>query len=319
METEDRGYAKGMLVTLCAVLVSGFLVKTIASMLLGIVAETILMLIAIALSVLFFGTSGLRTIAVGYKGVPLLFGKRIQGIVYPEGIVWTWPKPIGDIMAVDTRDKTMDLPLTEVLTEDSVPVAITIALQIKVTDIFKYLDADKPEASLINSAESDIRSIALLFPASNIAQERQVISNALRTGVGGEATPLEGKLFQGLSDSKDLWGISVSQVRITHIRLPKELEDARTDIQVRESKQQAEIADAKAEMVEAEHIAKMLAVYKAAGLSPTEGMNMIQSERGKATRIILDGGADPLVKAGALAGGILPTGNSDGKNRRRRQ
>lgn len=297
--------------------------KTLGSTLLGSIAGSLLSLIAIAVSILYFGTGGLRTIPVGYKGIPLLFGKRVAGIVFPEGIIWTWPKPIGDIVAVDTRDKPIDLPLTEVLTEDNVPVNITMALQIKVTNIFRYLDADKPEASLGNAAESDMRSIVLRLQSGNIAQEKQNITHAMVTGQGGDATPLEGLMFQGLSDAPDLWGITVSQVRITHIRLPKELEDAKTDIQVRESRQKAEEADARAEMTEAEHIARMLAVYKAAGLSATEAMNMLQSERGKATRIILDGAADPLVKLGALAGGILGksqtvTGNTDPKGQRRR-
>jgi len=308
MATEDRGYTLGTLATLGIAGVAGLLIKMLGSILLGSIAGSLLSLIVIAVSILYFGTGGLRTIPVGYKGISLLFGKRVAGSIHPEGIIWTWPKPIGDVIAVDGRIKALPLPMTTILSQDSVPIDIEVVLQTQITNIDTYFNTDEAEKSLRDMALSEIRSIVFTLPSVQVNQKRADITRALITR---------------LSTSQDTWGITVSHVQILTVRLPHILESAFINVQVEESRQDREIAQAKGEMIEAKHVAEMMTLYKSAGLSPTEAMNMLQSERGKATRIILDGAADPLVKAGALAGGILGKsqttgGNTDPKSQRRR-
>lgn len=326
MAQPTRGYSKGIVVTIGIGIIAALLVKWVGSVVLHPIAGTLLALIAFAASILYFGKGGLRLVPISFIGIGLWFGKRVPGKIYSEGWVWTWPKPIGDIELKDGRDKPLDLPLTEVLTADNVPVDIDVALQIRITDIDKNLGAEKPEESLKNAAESDVRSIVLRLQSNSVAQEKQVIADAILKGEGAPQTPLEGLLLQGLAESETLWGIKVSQVRITHIRLPKILEDARTEVQVRVARQAQESQEAIGEMTEANHVAAMIEVYKSTGLSPTEAANIAQAERGKATRIILDGSAKPIAQAGALAGNLLntkapqqpPPANPEVKGQRRR-
>lgn len=311
--TESRGYGEGIVVTLGIGIITSLFVKFIGSWLLHPIAGTLLAFITLGACILYFGVNGLRTIPVGFKGMQLWLGKRVEGKGYPEGVVWNWPEPIGDLEIKDGRDKPLNLPLTEVLTADNVPIEIDVALQIKITDIYKNLSANKPEESLENAAESDLRSIVMKLQSSNVAQEKQAIIDVLTTGrgpapvPGADPSPLEGLILKGLAESEELWGIKVSQVRITHIRLPKKIEDARAEVQVQVANQAKETQQAIAEKTEANHVANMINIYKATGLSAPEAANIAQAERNKATRIIIDGNATPLERAGALAGGILNT------------
>lgn len=297
---DEKGYLEGIAVTLGIGLLTSLLVKWLGSAWLHPIAGTLLAYITLVACILYFGVNGLRTIPVGFRAMKLWLGKRVEGKEYPEGVVWNWPKPLGDLEVKDCRDKPLDLPLSAVLTADNVPVDIDGALQIKITDINKNLGADKPEESLKNAAESDIRSIVLRLQSSTVAQEKQLIASALM----GQ-TPIEGLLLKGLADSEDLWGITVSQVRITHIRLPQKLEEARTEIQIRAARLGQETEDAKAEKVAINNLAARIKTLKGTGLEPSEAVDAVQAEFGKITRVVLGGGAKPIERAGALAGGLL--------------
>ncbi|MDO8565888.1 MAG: SPFH domain-containing protein [Candidatus Moranbacteria bacterium] len=308
---DSRGYAEGVVVTLGIGIVASLLVKFFGSWLLHPIAGTLLALITLVACILYFGIKGLRTIPVGFIAMKLWLGKRVEGRKYPEGVVWNWPKPIGDLEIKDGRDKPLNLPLTEVLTADNVPIEIDVALQLKITDINKNLSADKPEESLKNAAESDLRSIVMKLQSSAVAQEKQVIVDVLTSGrgpapvPGTDPSPLEGLILKGLAESEQLWGIKVSQVRITHIRLPKKIEDARSEVQVQVANQAKETQQAIAEMTEARAVASQIKLYVEAGLLPQAAANLVQTERGKATRIIFDSTASPIENAGAFVGGIL--------------
>lgn len=322
--TESKNYKLGAIITGGFAIVASLFVDIVGSWLLHPIAGTLLAIIAFIATIL-YGIKGLRTIPVGSKGKPLWLGKRVDKSTCPEGLIWTWPKPFGDLIIIDVRDKPVNLPLTEVLTKDNVPVSINISLQTKITDLDVYLSSNRAEESLQNATESDIRTIVAQLQSETIPQEKQNITNAIegKPAVRG----LEKLTLQALTGAEAAWGITVSKVRITHIRLPEEMENANTEIQVQTANQKKETAQAVAEKIEARHVAEMMAIYKTAGLSPTEAINALQTERGKATRIILDGRADPLVQAGALAGPLLnaikpqtqsPSSDSAPKGQRRR-
>lgn len=297
-----RNYEEGVTVTAIAAIGTAVVMQIIGSWLLFPIVGTLLALIAFVVCILYFGVNGLSTIPVGFQGIGLWLEERVAGKIYPEGLVWNWPKPFGGIAIIDTRNKPIDLPLTQVLTKDRVPVSITVSLQTKIIDLYTNLSAQNPEESLKNAAESDIRFMAAQHASDEISNET-LAADVTRSL--DKDTPLEDVLLKGLHESENQWGIKVSQVRITSIRLPKDIEDANTEIQVQVANQKKEIAQTTAEKTEATHVADMVGIYKAAGLSPAEAINALQAERGKATRIILDGRADPLVQAGTLAGPLL--------------
>ncbi|MDP2837843.1 MAG: SPFH domain-containing protein [Candidatus Moranbacteria bacterium] len=293
--TTTRGFGTAVAanVTLGAILALG--TKWGFGFLLGPIAGTILAYIALVASLTYFGRLGFRQIPVGFQAIQLVFGARTKKI-YSEGWIWNWPSPLGDIGLVDTRQKPFEIPLTEVLTKDNVPVSINVALQIRVTDLDIYLSAEKPEDSLKNATESDIRLLAAKLSSTTIAQGKELISDAITSGKGAVGTVLEGTMLHELNDDEKIWGIKVIQVKVTHVRLPEAIEKARANVQV-------EAAQKVAETMETKTLAILISILTEKGIDAKDALAAIQAERGKRTIVSIEGTASDLVKAGTMAGG----------------
>lgn len=306
---EDRGFTEGALITLVLGAVSSILVGWISFKLLNPIAGWLLILITVSIVAIYFGKMGLRNIAVGRKAIGLWLGKR-TGKIYPEGWIWTWPHPFGDIIEVDIRERPLPLPLSKVVTADNVEVNVEATLQIQVSDINVYLSADKPEISLTNNIGSDVRASIAKYQSDNVAQEKVAISESLQNGGNTPGTPLERTLLRAIQDAPGSLGITVKRIAIQNIDIPAELEKARTEVKVAVAQQAKEAAQKVAETTEANHVAAMIEIYKRTGLSAKEAADIAQTERKKAERIIIDGGAKPIVQAGALVGRNLSSKSS---------
>lgn len=292
------------------------LTKALGTWFLHPIAGTLLAYVALAAAFIYFGWMGFRKVDVGFNGIQLIFGARTQKI-YSEGWVWNWPNPIGDIRIEDMREETLDLPLTEVLTLDNVPVSVDLAIQFRICVLHRFLDVQDARGSLDQAADSVTRIIVQGIDAEHVPGEKKTIAEKVQNGT---METLEKKSLHEYALSQ--WGLEIIKVRVTHIRLPEELEAARTNVQVMKANQDKENQQAIAEMTEAKHVAQLIEVYKGAGLDPVTAANTAQSEREKATRIVIDGTADPLVKAGALAGGLFtspPSSAPAPKSGRRRK
>ncbi len=300
----SRGYMGGTVVTLIASVLAAVIAFGLSLLMMNAFFAALLGLVTF-MATICFGWTGLREIPVGSKAIQLTLGKRTTRI-YPEGWIWNWPEPLGDIAIVDVRVSPIDLPVTEVLTADNVPVRINLSLQFSVIDIGVFLDAKDPETSLKNATESDIRTLAQKFNADKIAQEKSGIIAVLTSGeTGPPGSPLEQTAVRALVDAPEKWGVTVSAVNITEIRLPEEIEEARTEIQVAQAQQAKERAQAISERTETENVAELIRILMRTGLTATEAVNVVQSERGKAKRVIIDGNASPLAQLGVLAGNFL--------------
>lgn len=301
---DQRGYYEASFATVGLGGIASLATKYLMSWLLYPIAGMFMAYLVLAM-ILFYFASGFRQVPVGSRGVKLFLGKR-TGKTYVEGWAWNYPAPFGDIMLVGIRKKPLDLKITEILAKDNVKVDIDMALQIQITDPIMYLNSEAAEEMLQNATESDIRSIVSQIESSGIAQEKGTIVDTLKNGSPSKSgSPLEGIVINSLIDSVATWGIEVVSVQITQIRLPQDVEQANADIRIAEARQRKEQAEIVAETTEAEHVARMIKVYRDAGLDPTTAAAIAQSERGKATRIIIDGNGSPIEKAGALAGGLL--------------
>lgn len=307
-EEGSRGFVLAGIVNLAAAIIFPLLTKGLFGWIFFSLTGTILAVLVLFASPIYFGWLGFRSIPVGYQGIQLMWGKR-TGKTYKEGWNWNWPQPIGDIMSVDVRTRLIPLPMTEVLTADNVATSLAVALQCHISDIGIYLSAERPEESLKSAAESDFRTIVLKLQSEGVAQEKEVIAYTVSTGSGPAEKGLEGLALQALVHAPQKWGITVSEVQIKSIRLPKEIEDARANVQVEE-------AQRKAETVEAKHVADMIDILMKGdkGLSRKDALAAVQAERGKRTIIDVGGNASDDVKGGMMigAGGDLLKGDQTG-------
>lgn len=318
MSERNHGIIKAVIVNLVIGAVGSLLVKWLATWLLNPLAGMLLAYITLAMSLLYFGALGFRQVPIGYLGIGLWFEERVPDQIYPEGWCWNWPKPFADIKFEDVREETLDIKMTEVLTNDNVPVTLDLSVQLQVINLSRALDVKNPKGAIEEAVDSNTRIIVQTIDAERIGQEKKDIPDKIRNGTikltgqaPSDSAEIENLGTQSLgSYSESQWGYRIINIRITSIRLPKEMEDARTNVQVMKAERAKEIEQAAAEVIEANHVAALIKIYTDAQLSPAMAANVAQSERGKAIRIIVDGNADSLEKAGvaaaALNSGIQP-------------
>lgn len=302
----SNGYVTGGIANLVIALIFPLVVKLIFGSLLYPVVGTILWWIALFVGLIYFGWEGFRQVPVGHQAVQLVFGTRTAKL-YKEGWIWNWPKPIGDLVIVDVRNKPLDMPLTEVLTADNVLVGMDTTLQMKISNLSTYLNAKEAETSLKNGAGRDLRAIVKKLQSATIVQEKERIVQTVTGTPGTVGTDLEGLTLKALSDAPEQLGITVLEVQIGHIRLPKEIEDARANVQV-------EKAQKEAEAIETDTLAELVQRLIDKGVKPQDALVAVQAERGKRTVINIEGSASDAVKEGMLisAGGTLLGGGQGG-------
>ncbi len=321
-----KNYGLGILVNVTLAIIAYLIGNALAIYFLKFnLAGTTIGLLSSALSLVYFGRGGLREIPISHRAVPLSFGTRQEEYELSEGWVWNWPAPIRSVEIVDVREQTLEVGMTEVLTDDNVPISIDLSAQFMVVNLYTFLSAKGVPEALREAIDSTTRVIIQELESDKVAQEKKNIPDQILNGF----KTLEDKEVDGIANYAAIrWGIEVIKIRITHIRLPEELETANTAIKVQEALTKKEVVQAATEKVEAAHVAAMIKTYVDAGLSATEAVNALQAERSKATRIIIDGNANPLVQAGLLAGNKVfdpaqqlapinqPTANPKGSRRR---
>ncbi|MBI2439353.1 MAG: SPFH domain-containing protein [Candidatus Moranbacteria bacterium] len=287
-------YVHGALFSIVIAMIGFIVIKLTMGWLYHPVVGTLLGLVGFAASLIYFFWMGLRKIPVGWSAIQLFLEERTF-VIYGEGWNWYWPEPIGNMELVDTREQSLDIPLTEVLTEDNVPVTINLSLQYKICNIHRSLNISNIIKALSEAVESITRIVVQDIDSNDIAQEKKNIPhNVLNLSIEG----FEEKTLNAYT--RDQWGTEIIKIRVTHIRLPEKLEAARTNVQVMKAEQAKEEEQAKAERIEAENVAGLIEVFKGTGLSPEMAASIVQSERGKATRIIIDGSAKPIERAAGI-------------------
>lgn len=240
---------------------------------------------------------GIAQVKVGYRGVLLIFGAPIP-LFLPEGFTWTLPRPFMSLRMVDVRERTLKpdgaksgedvLELDEVLaqpttTEEAViPLRISVFGQYRVVDPLAYIRVDDPEKALTSLTDRSVRVMAALRKATQIPGMTEELSDIL---------------FAEVQEHMGDWGFALlANWRVERVRLPTEIEAAA-------SNQETERYQTEAEEIEIRNFVARVDQVIASGITPDKAIDVVQAERKKATRIVIDGGASDLVKAGALAGG----------------
>jgi len=162
------------------------------------------------------------------RGVVLRFGKfdRIMG----PGLNFKWPRPIEEVIVVETTRVRSTSDKVKMLTSDENIVIVEFNVQYSVADpvLFAFGVRD-PEETLRQAAESAVR---------------QVIGNATMDVIlSGERTALALRARDQLRQSLDLYGagVAVSEFNFQNLRPPPEVKEAFDDaITAREDKQRIE-------------------------------------------------------------------------------
>ncbi|CAF2119538.1 unnamed protein product [Rotaria magnacalcarata] len=143
------------------------------------------------------------------RAVIFRLGRNRQGGAKGPGLFFILPC-VDSIVKVDLRTTTFNVPPQEILTRDSVTVAVDAVIYSRIVDpvtsVTKVTDVNSATQLL---AQTSLRNILGTKTLQEILSERQMI-----------ADQMELQLDQGSSP----WGIKIERVEITDVRLPQSMQ-----------------------------------------------------------------------------------------------
>ncbi|XP_028411030.1 band 7 protein AGAP004871-like isoform X2 [Dendronephthya gigantea] len=170
-------------------------------------ASLILVVITFPFSLIF----SLKIVREYERAVIFRMGRLLPGGAKGPGLFFVVPC-IDSYKAVDLRVVSFDVPPQEILTKDSVTVAVDAVVYYKIYDatmsITKVENASRATRFL---AQTTLRNVLGTRSLSEILSEREAISHNIQTTLEG---PTRG------------WGVQVQRVEVKDVRLPQNLQRA---------------------------------------------------------------------------------------------
>jgi len=205
---------------------------------------------AVVVLLLFILPAALKVVAQYERGVILRLGRFI-GVRQP-GLRIIIPF-IDQMIKVDTRVVTMDVPAQEVITRDNVTVSVNAVV---------YLRVINPDDAVLK-VENYLRATSLISQTTL----RSVLGQSELDELLAHRDKINTQLQRIVDEQTDPWGIKVSTVEIKDVELPKSMQRAMAAQAEAERDRRAKIVHADGEYQAAEKLtqaAKIISTQPAA-------------------------------------------------------
>jgi len=198
------------------------------------------------LIVLVFLFNSVKRLLEYERGVIFRLG-RLVSVPRGPGIIFVIPF-IEQMVKIDMRTITMDVPPQDVITRDNVSVKVNAVLYFRV----------------INPNKAIVQVENYLFATSQLAQTtlRSVCGQEELDDLLSERDKINARLQEILDAHTDPWGVKVSQVEIKHIDLPQEMQRALAKQAEAERERRAKIINAEGEFQAAQRLADASAIIE---------------------------------------------------------
>ncbi|CVH79762.1 Modulator of FtsH protease HflK [Coriobacteriaceae bacterium CHKCI002] len=242
-----RASRNGAVVFAVAVFAAAFAIVLVAAQLaaggVGLAA------LAVAVAAGWLASSSVHVVLEWEKAVVLRFGKfnRVAG----PGIVFTWPIIEFYTLRVDQRVSATYFGAEETLTSDLVPVNVDAVL-------FWMVWSAKNAAVEVEDYASAVSWVAQ-------TAMRKAIGRATVAEVATRRDQLDEELKEAIEEKLNPWGITIIDVEIRDIVIPKELQRAMAQEAVAERKKNARMVLAEAEKDISEMLSEAAEVYGGEG------------------------------------------------------
>ena len=189
------------------------------------------------------GVAGFKVLKEFERGVIFRLG-RLVGARGP-GIIYVIPA-IENMVRVDLRTVTMDVPPQDVITKDNVSVKVNAVLYFRVLD---------PRRAIVEVVD-------YLFATSQLAQTtlRSVCGQRELDELLADREKINHHIQEILDTHTDPWGIKVVTVEIKHIDLPQEMQRAMAAQAEAERERRAKVINAEGEFQAAQRLAEASAI-----------------------------------------------------------
>lgn len=193
-----------------------------------------------------FGLGGLRVINEYERGVVLTLGKYTE--TYVPGLRWILIG-IQQMIKVDLRITTVDIPRQEAITKDNVPVGVNAVVYFKVKRAEDaVLKVENYSYAVSQYALAALRDIIGGVELDTLLTERERIATEIKKAVDAETEP---------------WGIDVTAIKMQDIELPAGMKRAMAAQAESEREKRAIIIKAEGEVKAAENLKKAAEILKA--------------------------------------------------------
>lgn len=186
---------------------------------------------------------GIKVVNQYERGVILTFG-RYSGMKEP-GWRFVWPF-IQQMIRVDIRITTSDIPQQEVITKDNVPVGINAVVYFQVENAADaILKIQNYAYAITQYAQTALRDVIGGVELDSLLAERTQLAEEIKKIVDQETTP---------------WGINITAIKIQDIELPADMKRVMAKQAEAEREKRAVIIKAEGEVTAANNLAKAAAL-----------------------------------------------------------
>lgn len=257
--------------------------------------------------ILYIGYFGMRNLNFLENGVPLIIGQRIRGYTIPPGRSWWFPHPFGGIFKVYVGQKTLNktnsngTAISKVLSKDNYEVGVSALIQWTVCNPYLYSELENPESAFQGLIERNVRWYVGNNNGEEIPPKKKEIADMIQGKIAEISTADNGRepTQEEIPEIAKSWGIKIDHVMVDDVNLPPDIVKAWEQKRIEASQQEYE-------QTEMDTVLKLMENYKTkfpnSKMSDKDILNIIQAERNKAKRIIIEGDAGDFTKGGYLSG-----------------
>jgi len=171
------------------------------------------------------------------RGVMFRLGRLVA--TRGPGVVWKIPL-VDQIVKVDLRTITLNIPPQEVITKDNVPVRVNAVAYFRIVDPRDAIvQVENFMVATLQIAQTTLRSVLGQHQLDELLSEREKI-NAILQAIIDEAT--------------GPWGIKVSIVEVKDVEIPSDMQRAMARQAEAERERRAKIINAEGEFQAAERL-----------------------------------------------------------------
>lgn len=181
-----------------------------------------------------------RVLSEYERGVVFRLGRIVSRPVGPGVVLLVAPPFIDQMVKIDMRTVTLDVPPQDVITRDNISVKVNAVLYYRVVDPVKaVLEIEDYSYATSQIAQTTLRSIIGQVELDDLLSQRDRLSNQIQDIIDEQTDP---------------WGIKVMNVELKHVEIPGEMQRAIARQAEAERERRAKIIAAEGEFQAAEKL-----------------------------------------------------------------
>jgi regulator of protease activity HflC (stomatin/prohibitin superfamily) len=194
--------------------------------------------VVIAVVVVYIFVSAVKVVKEYERGVIFRLG-RVRGGPKGPGLFFLWPL-VDNMVKIDLRTVTMDVPPQDVITRDNVPARVNAVIYFRVVDPNKsVLEVENHVLATSQISQTTLRSVLGQKDLDDLLTNREAINEQLQRIIDEQTEP---------------WGIKVSVVEVKDVEIPQQMQRAMARQAESERERRAKIIAAEGEYQASERL-----------------------------------------------------------------